>query len=150
MICLGRIQNRLRLNAACREDDLLVVPSLRKTFSLTYIEILSQELPIVHSRRQGVDGFLNPESVAAGVDLTRAASIAEGVADVTSLQPGFPAECRGEARRFFCYIFLSHSALVLVGLESLSPVGLTGALCVWLSVGLSLAGRAYAVVFIFR
>lgn len=45
-----------------------------------------------------------------------------------------------EARRFFCYIFLSHSALVLVGLESLSPLGLTGALCVWLSVGLSLAG----------
>lgn len=45
-----------------------------------------------------------------------------------------------EARRFFCYIFLSHSALVLVGLESLSPVGLTGALCLWLSVGLSLAG----------
>jgi NADH-quinone oxidoreductase subunit M len=45
-----------------------------------------------------------------------------------------------EARRFFCYIFLSHSALVLVGLESLSPIGLTGALCVWLSVGLSLAG----------
>lgn len=45
-----------------------------------------------------------------------------------------------EARRFFCYIFLSHSALVLVGLESLTPMGLTGALCVWLSVGLSLTG----------
>jgi NADH-quinone oxidoreductase subunit M len=45
-----------------------------------------------------------------------------------------------EARRFFCYIFLSHSALVLVGLETVSPIGLTGALCVWLSVGLSLAG----------
>ncbi len=45
-----------------------------------------------------------------------------------------------EARRFFCYIFLSHSALVLVGLDSRSPIGLTGALCVWLSVGLSLTG----------
>jgi len=45
-----------------------------------------------------------------------------------------------EARRFFCYIFLSHSALVLVGLDSISPLGLTGALCVWLSVGLSLTG----------
>ena len=45
-----------------------------------------------------------------------------------------------EARRFFCYIFLSHSALVLVGWKSLTPIGLTGALCVWLSVGLSLAG----------
>jgi NADH-quinone oxidoreductase subunit M len=45
-----------------------------------------------------------------------------------------------EARRFFCYIFLSHSALILVGLDSLTPIGLTGALTVWLSVGLSLAG----------
>lgn len=45
-----------------------------------------------------------------------------------------------EARRFFCYIFLSHSALVLVGLATTSPIGLTGALCMWLSIGLSLAG----------
>lgn len=45
-----------------------------------------------------------------------------------------------EARRFFCYLFLSHSSLVLVGLEIATPVGLTGALCVWLSVGLCLTG----------
>jgi NADH-quinone oxidoreductase subunit M len=45
-----------------------------------------------------------------------------------------------EARRFFAYLFLSHSALVLVGLEIATPIGLTGALCVWLSVGLSLTG----------
>jgi NADH-quinone oxidoreductase subunit M len=45
-----------------------------------------------------------------------------------------------EARRFFCYIFLSHSALVLVGLKTLSPIGLTGGLSLWLSASLSLAG----------
>ncbi len=45
-----------------------------------------------------------------------------------------------EARRLFCYLFLSHSALVLMGLEMIQPYGLTGALCVWLSVGLSLGG----------
>jgi NADH-quinone oxidoreductase subunit M len=45
-----------------------------------------------------------------------------------------------EARRFFCYLFISHSALVLVGLEALSPIGLAGALCVWLSSAISLAG----------
>jgi NADH-quinone oxidoreductase subunit M len=43
-----------------------------------------------------------------------------------------------EARRFFCYLLLSHSALVFVGLEMVKPVGVTGALCVWLSVGMSL------------
>ncbi|MCA9023834.1 MAG: oxidoreductase [Planctomycetaceae bacterium] len=45
-----------------------------------------------------------------------------------------------EVRRFFCYLFLSHSSLVLVGLEMVTPIGLTGGLCVWLSVGMSLAG----------
>jgi NADH-quinone oxidoreductase subunit M len=45
-----------------------------------------------------------------------------------------------DARRFFCYVFLSHSALVLAGLDSLSAIGLTGALTMWLSVCLSLAG----------
>jgi len=45
-----------------------------------------------------------------------------------------------EARRFACYLFLSHSALVLVGLDLISPIGLTGALCVWLSVALGMGG----------
>jgi NADH-quinone oxidoreductase subunit M len=45
-----------------------------------------------------------------------------------------------DARRFFCYLFLSHSALILVGLEMVTPLGLTGALCVWLSACLALGG----------
>jgi NADH-quinone oxidoreductase subunit M len=45
-----------------------------------------------------------------------------------------------EARRFFVYLFLSHSSLVLIGLEVATPIGLTGGLCIWISVGLSLAG----------
>ena len=45
-----------------------------------------------------------------------------------------------EARRYFCYLFLSHSAFVLMGLEIVTPTALTGALCVWLSTGLSLGG----------
>jgi NADH-quinone oxidoreductase subunit M len=45
-----------------------------------------------------------------------------------------------DARRFFCYLLLSHSSLVLVGLEVATTIGLTGALCVWISVVLSLAG----------
>jgi NADH-quinone oxidoreductase subunit M len=45
-----------------------------------------------------------------------------------------------EARRFFCYLFLSHSSLVLVGLEIATPIGLTAALCLWIAVCLSLTG----------
>lgn len=59
---------------------------------------------------------------------------------VTAVYAGGMALVQHEARRFFCYLFLSHSSLVLVGLELLTPIGLTGALCVWLSVGLALGG----------
>ncbi len=59
---------------------------------------------------------------------------------VTSVYAAGMALVQTDARRFFCYVFLSHSALVLVGLEMVTPIGLTGALCVWLSVGLSLVG----------
>lgn len=60
----------------------------------------------------------------------------------TSVYAAGMALVQREARRFFCYLFLSHSSLVLVGLELVTPIGLTGALCVWLSAALSLAGFA--------
>lgn len=50
-----------------------------------------------------------------------------------------------DSRRFFCYLFLSHSSLVLVGLELVKPIGLAGALCVWLSVGISMLGFGIAL-----
>lgn len=59
---------------------------------------------------------------------------------LTALYAGGMALVQRDARRFFCFLFLSHSSLVLVGLELVTPIGLTGGLCVWLSVGLCLAG----------
>ncbi|MCA9126300.1 MAG: oxidoreductase [Planctomycetales bacterium] len=59
---------------------------------------------------------------------------------ITAVYAGCMALVQRETRRFFCFLFLSHSSLVLVGLELVTPIGLTGALCVWLSVGLSLSG----------
>lgn len=58
----------------------------------------------------------------------------------TALYAAGMALVQREARRLFCYLFLSHSSLVFVGLEMATPVGLTAALCTWLSVGLSMAG----------
>ncbi len=62
------------------------------------------------------------------------------VALVTAVYASGMALVQVEARRFFCYLFLSHASLVLVGLETVTDVGLTGALCVWFSVGLGLTG----------
>jgi NADH-quinone oxidoreductase subunit M len=58
----------------------------------------------------------------------------------TALYSAGMAMVQDEARRTFAYLFLSNSSLVLVGMELVAPVGVTGALCVWLSVGVSLLG----------
>lgn len=59
---------------------------------------------------------------------------------MTAIYAGGMAMIQKDARRFFSYLFLSQSSLVLVGLESASHVGLTGGLCVWASVVLALGG----------
>jgi len=59
---------------------------------------------------------------------------------ITAVYAAGIALVQTDARRFFCYLFLSYSALVLVGLEAVTPIGLTGALCVWMAVSVSLGG----------
>ncbi len=70
-----------------------------------------------------------PEFVLQGIAL---ASL------VTALYAACMTLVQTSTRRFFCYLFLSNSALLLIGLESLTAVGLTGSLCLWLSIGIAL------------
>jgi NADH-quinone oxidoreductase subunit M len=67
----------------------------------------------------------------------------QGISILSLVTACFAAGLAGvqtEARRFFAYLFLSHTSLVLVGLELHTPISLTGALFLWLSVSLSLSG----------
>ena len=59
---------------------------------------------------------------------------------ITAVYSAGMALVQREARRFFCYLFLSHSSLVFVGLAMATPLGVTAALCGWLSVGLTMGG----------
>jgi NADH-quinone oxidoreductase subunit M len=59
---------------------------------------------------------------------------------VTAVYAAAMAVVQQETRRCFAYLFLSHASLVLVGLELQTVISLTGALCLWISVSLSLAG----------
>ncbi len=59
---------------------------------------------------------------------------------ITALYAAGMAAVQDDARRFFAYLFLSHGSLVLVGLELHTSLSLTGAVCLWASVALSLGG----------
>ena len=59
---------------------------------------------------------------------------------VTGCYAAGMAVVQTEARRFFAFLFLSHASLVLVGMELHTPISMTGALFVWMSVAVSLGG----------
>lgn len=45
-----------------------------------------------------------------------------------------------DARRFFCFLLLSHASLVMAGLDLDAPIAVTGALSLWIATALSLCG----------
>jgi NADH-quinone oxidoreductase subunit M len=59
---------------------------------------------------------------------------------ITAAYAAGMATVQTDARRFFAYLFLSNASLILVGMELHTPVSLSGALGLWVSVVLSLGG----------
>lgn len=59
---------------------------------------------------------------------------------VTAVYAAGLAVVQHDARRYFAYLFLAYSSLVLVGLELHTLISLTGALALWIALTLSLGG----------
>lgn len=64
---LGKIYDKEKLSEVMRECALFAMPSIHETFGLVYIEALSQNLPVIYTKGQGIDGIFD-ESVGIGVD----------------------------------------------------------------------------------
>ncbi|TWT40756.1 proton-conducting transporter transmembrane domain-containing protein [Botrimarina hoheduenensis] len=62
------------------------------------------------------------------------------VSMLTALYSAGLALVERDARRFYAHLLLSQASLVLLGMELATLLGMTGALCVWLSVGLAMSG----------
>ncbi|GIX05502.1 MAG: oxidoreductase [Planctomycetaceae bacterium] len=59
---------------------------------------------------------------------------------VTSVYAAAMATIQLQPRRWFAWLTISHASLVLMGLERLTVISLTGALALWMAVMLSLGG----------
>lgn len=73
---LGKIYDNKRLAEVMRRSTLFIMASHSETFGLVYLEALSQGLPIIYTKGQGVDGMFR-DQVGEGV-------IAKSQGDITS------------------------------------------------------------------
>lgn len=65
-----------------RESDVFVMPSLTETFGLVYAEALSQGLPIIYSKGQGIDGYFEEGYVGYHVVSKNAEEIANSIEQI--------------------------------------------------------------------
>lgn len=97
---VGRVNDATALRTIYREHDIFVMVSIHETFGVVYAEALSQGLPIVHSRGQGVDGYFEPSSVAEPADPGDPSDIAASIEQVAKRLPMVRQQCVLEAARF--------------------------------------------------
>lgn len=97
---VGRIENRLSLRDIYRSHDIFIMPSFFETFGMAYIEALSQGLPVVHSRGQGIDGYFYEGTIAEAVNPSNATSIANGILALMRRLPAIRSQCVQAARNF--------------------------------------------------
>mgnify|MGYP000126753246 CR=1 FL=1 len=60
----------------------LVLPSLRETFGMVYLEALAAGIPILHSHDAGIDGLFDGKNVSIAADPLSVRSIADGVREL--------------------------------------------------------------------
>jgi len=96
---LGRVDDRKELLRIYRDNHIFVMVSIYETFGVSYIEALSQGLPIVHSINQGVDGYFEDE-FAVSVDPNNIMSIADSVLKIKDNINGYSTKCVKSINRF--------------------------------------------------
>ena len=63
-----RIEEREKLLNMFRKSDIFIMPSHHETFGLVYIEAMSQGLPIIYTKGQGIDGYFEDGKVGYSVN----------------------------------------------------------------------------------
>ncbi|MEX2428333.1 MAG: glycosyltransferase family 4 protein [Bacteroidales bacterium] len=63
-----RLSNKEELRRFYQISDIYIMISLKETFGLTYIEAMSQGLPVIYTKGQGIDGFFKDGYVGFAVN----------------------------------------------------------------------------------
>jgi glycosyltransferase involved in cell wall biosynthesis len=72
------------LSAIYQRCHIFVMPSVKETFGLVYIEALSQGLPIIYCKGEGVDGFFEENEVGVSVKPDSVIEIVDSVQYIRS------------------------------------------------------------------
>lgn len=79
---LGPIYDKMQLLKCMRIHNVFIMVSHSETFGLVYIEALSQSLPIIFTKNQGIDGCFTNNKIGERVNSKSVKSIARGMSRI--------------------------------------------------------------------
>ena len=84
----GRIMEKDKLKAVMESCSLFAMPSIHETFGLVYVEALSQNLPVIYTNGQGIDGFFH-STVGVAVNPFSVDEIKDAIKKILSNHSGY-------------------------------------------------------------
>jgi glycosyltransferase involved in cell wall biosynthesis len=75
----GEINSLSTLKTEYRNHDIFVMPSTKELFGIAYLEALSQSLPVIYSKNQGIDKMFEEGQIGYGCDPNRPNDIADKI-----------------------------------------------------------------------
>lgn len=75
---LGKIYDKKRLAEVMSTCSVFAMPSIHETFGLVYLEALSQNLPVLYTKGQGIDGLFD-DTIGIGVNPLSVGEITEAL-----------------------------------------------------------------------
>lgn len=96
----GFIKDKQKLLDFYREADFFILPSFTETFGIAYIEAMSQGLPVVYTRYQGIDGYYQELEVGAHIDANSPDSVAEAIIELSKNYMETSFRCSNKASDF--------------------------------------------------
>tara|TARA_R110000796_G_scaffold252631_2_gene389331 strand:+ start:15844 stop:16908 length:1065 start_codon:yes stop_codon:yes gene_type:complete len=82
---LGKINDKAKLIEHYRNSDIFVMPSRAELFGLVYIEALSQGKPVLYSKGEGINGYLEAKNVGVAVNPNDIDEIATGIENIVRI-----------------------------------------------------------------
>jgi len=96
----GYITDKNKIAAIMDSSDIFIMPSIKETFGLVYIEAMTRGLPIIYTEQQGVDGFFHDSRVGFAVSPKDEILISNAVIHIMNNYTEYSRNCINEAQKF--------------------------------------------------
>lgn len=78
---VGKVYDKAKLCELLGANNIFAMPSINETFGLVYLEALSQNLPVLYTKGQGIDGLFD-DTIGVGVNPLSVSEIKNALKDM--------------------------------------------------------------------